>query len=444
MRLSSLIAAVMSLMLGRAALAQAGSPPAPTAQQAWGEIESSEPGLHVGDGWTFSVGVATPVGAGDLAASAARERASFESIVALARSCFDAASVDPPLGEGPAARLAEEAIFIARDKVSVAGLETVQVRQLVDGRFEAVHAIPSARLAAQRVVASDVLESLRLRHRSAPLPWPLAMLWVELADGDRDRAAALDALAAALGSEFGVGVSQSLRGERLECLPAAWNAIPRRLDGATRGALGLEQALRALGRRAHDSDLADRISEELSKAGWSRCAGAMQRLPRRVEYGAAVAPTPLQQRTAPVELTTPAAQIVLLTDGAFPFAPTPNAAIPDDRTRGFVIRQPAEAIPPLLAAMGTCPSAETLSEIAMALRGVGMHAESAAFSRAAFLLKPNHPFAGVDLLIALRATDRAAEAREVLAQVRAEASLDAWGRRQLDEIERWVAEAVPR
>lgn len=379
---------------------------------------------------------------------AAPRRARLELMELLAARCLDWGSIPETLGEAPAARLRDLGATIAIDRVSIAGFQIFESEVAEDGWLTVVGGIPSEVLDRQKVGVPDVRSRLIDRSRDRPLASPEAMLLMEIAASDSDRAAAKSAFAAGLSADFGSGVGQTLAAARVSCLPSGWRADPSPTgDAAVRGAT-LDDLLRRLGTRPHDAAATSAIAANFRATGWDRCAAAFEGCGLPVEFLAA--PARPRADDDPLALDGPVSRLILETGGTFPFAepaPVQDSAAADRRSeavRHFHAGEFVLAAEILVELVEACPSADALSYLAACLHQLGMDEQGVAFARAAFLMKPQHPYAGVNLLRALRATDGAAEVRTLLPQVRANASLDAWGRRQVDEIERWAAEAAPR
>lgn len=365
----------------------------------------------------------------------------------LAAQCLDWKGIPSTLGEAPAARLRELGATIAMDRVSIAGFQVFESEVSEDGWLTVVGGVPSEVLDRQRVGVGEVRTRLLERSQERPLASPEAMLLMEVAASDSERAAAKSAFAAALSEDFGPGVGQTLLRSRVSCLPSGWRADPAPTgDAALRGAT-LDDLLRRLGTRPHDAAATGAIAANFRATGWGRCAAAFEESGLPVEFGSVSARS--REDDDRLALDDPVSRLILETGGTFPFAepaPSQDPAAAERRSEAlwlFHSGESAAAAKILVELVEACPTAEALSYLAACLHQLGLDEQGVAFARAAFLMKPQHPYAGVNLLRALRATDRPAMAREVLPQVRANASLDAWGRRQLDEIERWVAEATP-
>ncbi len=376
---------------------------------------------------------------------AAPRRAQLEVQELLAAQCLDWESIPSTLGEAAAARLQELGATIAMDRVSIAGFQVFESAVSEDGWLTVVGGVPSEVLDRQKVGVGEVRSRLIDRSRERPLASPEAMLLMEVAASDSDRAAAELAFAVSLSADFGPGVGQTLARARVPCLSSGWRADPAPTGEAALRAATLDDLLRRLGSRPHDAAATNAIAANFRATGWDRCGAAFEGGGLPVEFRTASA----RSRTddGPIALDGPVSRLILETRGTFPFAeplPSQDAAAGErhfEALRRFHGGEPAAAAEILVELVEACPTSDALSYLAACLHQLGMDEQGIAFARAAFLMKPQHPYAGVNLLRALRATDRPAEAREVLPQVRAEASLDAWGRRQVDAIDRWLAEA---
>jgi hypothetical protein len=289
------------------------TPPSPA--EVWQSIGSPREGVQAKDGWTFSVASVRPVNQSTDALDLAIDKARFDAMVRLARTCFDPAQLVGSLKDAPAGRLAEQAVFVARNRISLAGVQAIESGVTPMGEARVVIAMPTSTLETQRLSSADVLEALASRASSEVLPLQLAMLWCELASPEQ-MAVARDELAESFGREVGEGVAQTIRGEKLACLSAGWKSLPKPLSEGALGKITLEVALSALARRPHDPMIAALVAARLAGDGWSACASAFSEAPELVRWRA----LPLESTDPPIPLTSPICRLLIETSGRFPVA----------------------------------------------------------------------------------------------------------------------------
>ena len=439
----SLFVLFMLVIVGGARSFSSASITPPSPAEVWQSIESPRDGIQAKDGWTFSVASVRPINQGSDALELAFDKARFDAMVRLARTCFDPVQIVGALKAAPAGRLTEQAVFVARDRISLAGVQAIESGVTAKGEARVVIAIPTRTLEAQRLSSADVLEALASRASSDVLPLSLAMLWCELASPEQV-AIAREELAESFGREIGNGLAQTIRGEKLDCLSAGWKSLPKPLSEGALGKITLDVALAALARRPHDPTIAEFVAARLMEDGWPACAAAFSEAPELVRWQSMSA----ESTDPPIALTSPICRLLIETSGKFPLSGAApgegrSPSVPSQAIALFNRGKVVEAGNLLVEASPDCPDADWLSYLSACLYQSGMDAEAALMAEVAFDLQPDHPFAGINLLRPLCRMGRLDRARELLLAVESRSALTAWGKRELEVIRLTIDPPAP-
>lgn len=421
-------------------------------EQVFAARESELPavGVRSFDGYTF----ATVISDGDRrgpGSSSAALRAMLEDRM---HATLPTLELKPSLGRAAAFA----AVGCVEGQVDLAGMVRVSQRRTPEGALRVVHAIPTARIEVVEMRLPQLVQCIDRRLVSGRASVADVLLMGELAPEAQVPGALVRSLAAICGDgiastasqswlrQGGLPLAQGIRGWG-DAISASVRATGtfgpglRPMDGmATSQIDDPEEAIRLLGTRANDPALLSRATELLRSLGWERCAAQLptttgtltpamdragSRLPREVRASLA--------SSAPVAT-------LLLTDGSCPIALAPGVGPNYERARvrfnegtgdGFI------ATASLLAPdFGATPRVEDGVLLAMSLLSLSDPGLAAPIARACFRCAPDHPHAGVTMLIALRQSGANDAMKLLLPQVEASARVDAWGAAQLESIRR--------
>jgi hypothetical protein len=335
-------------------------------------------------------------------------------------------------------------------------IETVAMVGRPDGTVMTVHSLRADRLRDVRLSVTDLVACLRTRLDAGRATLLDALLVAELDPDGVSQAEFSGWLDRLCGPGFAAtrtgqwpaaldGIEDWRRAadlalKRGESLSGAVNPTPLARCEAM---MDPGECLMLLGRRANDAHLLNRSRVLLLSQGWTRSAAMLPQ--RGAACGGLVDPG--QSRVAAltrhmVATSAPFLQL-LLSDGTAEIAMSRVAAPSYEEARiafnGATPESLQRATSLLAQSFVTTPDVPTAVLLSAALLALDDPAIAFPVARLAFRQSPEHPYAGVNMLRAAKACGRREIAAAMIEEVKAKASLDAWGKSQLAEIESWLA-----
>lgn len=423
-----------------------------------------KPGIHFSGSWVFST-IHSSVKSSDseLGAEIKVNKANFDAIRGILLW---------KVGEASALNDRSDAVRIAGTDIALSCLkQDVELKlirevfsQEVGDSLVVVQGMPRATFDLIEVKSENVVSCIAARAEAGPISVPEAMVLLELCSEDslpKARSFALNALS----DVYGIGIELTVRGVWMaseKTLPAQalelWCISVRRdvamgkdlsivtapMDAKLDG-LNIEERLAFLGHRMHDSNVRASVVASLVRDGWLRTAelfsGKMLPLATVADHSGSKLPLELRGKIA----STPIVTLLLLSGGQAPGQLSDNVEsklLIEARAAFNRIELPEliRAATLLQEAIALHPDQESMTLLGATLLALDDPSLARLVCRAAFKNNPAHPFAGVNLLLALRSLDMKDEARMVLDQVRRDASvnLTKWGNVQIALIAEWL------
>ena len=408
-------------------------------------------GVRSFDGFTFATLVAPGDRQGPLSAPAAL-RAMLQ---ARLHATLPTSEMQPAVGRAAAFA----GVGCVEGRIDVAGLVRVSEVRLSGGMVRVVHAIPSVRVDAVDVRLPQLLECLDQRLVSGRAAVADVLLLGELVPEAQAPGALVRSLAAVCGDgisatatkswlrEDGLPPVQGLRGWQESVATAVrtsgnFGPALRPLDAASVDRIAdPEEAIRQLGMRANDAALLGRARALLSSLGWSRCAAQLPAASATIEPAVDRPGSKLSPQLRAQVASLPMVTVLLLTNGMAPVRLGTGVGSNHPRAlQRFDQSTPesyAMAVDLLRQDLEAAPTVEGGVLLSMSLLSLGDAGLAAPIARACFRAAPEHPYAGVAMLLALQALDQKDVAKALLAQVEAKARLEDWGKGQLKGLRAW-------
>jgi hypothetical protein len=450
----SLVAALCAASAVSQALAQALTPEVAFKAHA---VALRDPGVRTIDGVTFATVVAPGKLQGPLSSAAALR----EMLKARMHETLPTSGLPPAVGRAAAFA----AVGCVEGTIDASGIVRVSSERLPDGMDRVVHGLPAARVNAVSLDLAGLLGCLDRRLVAGRASTPEVLLLGELvptADVPGALVRSLSAVcgdgiaATAAGTWLGNGGMPLQRGlaswqQSVAASVRSGSAFSAALLPLPRAELDAiadpEEALRRLGERANDAGLLSRARALLGSLGWKHCVEQLPSSTAPIAAAVDRAGSRLGPELRAQVASAPAVLVLLLTDAGAPLAMSRTAGPNQQRARAaYDAHSPkslATAVDLLRADFVASPTVEggvLLSAALLALEDPGLaYPVARACARAA----PDHPYAGVNALVALQKLGRAETARQLLAEVESQARLDDWGRSMLASVRAWCAPPAP-
>lgn len=432
----------------------AGPPTISTSQLIEQSRALSTTGLTEIGGWLISTEVVPATGDDTPLGDALLRKFRLLASARLIQSCFDAASIPESLGQGPRnflLRFGAGAALGPRRIERIAELPAVSI----EGGWSVSVALPRSTLESWRVGIADVIAAARSTVAAGGvLSAPEAMLLVESSDPGNAEANA--ALIESWSVTFGRGISAMAARRPVLCLPTGYSKWPASLSEEVVDDRSVDALILMLSERPFDPATAALLSDSLRKDGWTRCAefvDSLQTIPIRGELerteasgrdASATRSEGIGNRDEDAGrirrlLLSPACDLIIRSNGLFPFldgAEQAGSIVPS--ITAFERGELLDALEGFAASIELCPDADALSYGSACLLGLQHPDEAAAFARSAYRMKPRHPYAGVNLLRALRVLGERNEVARLLPEVSETAKVDVWGVDQLRQLRAWL------
>ncbi len=414
----------------------------------------STPGLAEIGGWSISTEIVPAFGDDAPLEETLLRKFRLLATARLIQSCFDSASIPESLGEGPRNFLLRSGAGAALGARRVERIAELPAVSIVGGWSVSV-ALPRSTLESWRVGIADVIAAARSTVAAGGvLSAPEAMLLVESSEpGDAQASAAL---IESWRVTFGAGIAASAERSGVLCLPSGYSTWPASLLEADVEDRSVDALLSMLSQRPFDPVTTSLLGSSLRRDGWRRCAEfveSLQTIPIRGHLDA-VQESPASESVKPSEpgserddgarrirqlLESPACDLIIRSNGLFPFvdeAEKAGSIVPS--ITAFERGQLLEALEGFAASIERCPDADALSYASACLLGLRLPEEAAALARCAYRMKPRHPYAGINLLRALRVLGDRNEVARLLPAVSDAAKVDVWGVDQLRQMRAWL------
>jgi hypothetical protein len=185
----------------------------------------------------------------------------------------------------------------------------------------------------------------------------------------------------------------------------------------------------------------------LASLGWQKCAEQLPSSTAPIVAAVDRAGSRLTPELRAQVAASPRVLVLLLTDAGAPLAISRGAGPNQQRARAAYdahsdqsLSAAVEYLRADFVASPTVDGGVLLSAALLALEDPGL---AYPIARACARVAPDHPYAGVNALLALRKLGRAELARAFLARVESQARLDEWGRSMIASVRAWCAPAEP-
>ncbi len=416
-----------------------------------------EPGVRTFDGVTFSTVVASGKLRGPLSSSSALR----EMLKVRMHETLPTTGLPPAVGRAAAFA----AVGCIEGAIDASGIVRVSAERLPNGLERVVHGLPTARITAVSLDMPSLLGCLDRRLISGRASTPDVLLIGELVPAADVPGALVRSLAAVCGDGIaatasctwldnaGVPLQRGLTSWQQSVaaavrsgsnFSAALQPLPQaELDGIA----DPEEALRRLGERANDAGLLLRARTLLVSLGWQKCAEQLPSSTAPIVAAVDRAGSRLAPEQRAQVASSPQVLVLLLTDAGAPLTISRGAGPNQQRARAAYDEHSnqslAAAVDFLRADFVASPTVDggvLLSAALLALEDPGL---AYPVARACTRVAPDHPYAGVNALLALWKLGRIELARELLASVESQARLDEWGRSMIASVRAWCAPSEP-
>lgn len=446
-----------------------GEPPELAADQLRTRLEkASTPGLQEIGGWVVATEVEASSPDQTQPPRLLRERLELLAIGRILSSRLDRDSVPDALERGPRNFLLEFGGGIALSNRVGDRFIRFPERRTSDGSWVVHVAVPERVADGWSVSAQQVFDRLRAwaGESDSSLSSPEAMLYLEMAP-ETEVPLAQAAVANAWTKRFGRGITETIERKPIRCLPPGYRSDFRQGSDSASTRASVDSLLFTLGQRPYDPEVLESLARALEADGWRRCAEYVRAFASirlaKPDVRSRVEPRPGLVEADPQDATLassrdkgdsrlqvasllagPTCELIIRSDGYFPFldgAESAGSIVPS--IKAFERGELLEALAGFAASIELCPDADALSYGSACLLGLQHPDEAAAFARTAYRMKARHPYAGVNLLRALRGLGERDEVARLLPEVSEVAKLDVWGVDQLRQMRAWLKATAP-
>ena len=396
------------------------------------EAELMQPGLHVFDGFCFSVGTYRSTGKSDGETSTTEEGATLVAFSHFLASALLLDDVPPAINKTLKADVRQRAADMIIQRLRVSGIDEVDEDVDEEGNVRVVLAVEDRAIQREKRhwnACVDLIRESAVEGNTTD-----AALWAEiLTVAGQDVSPAVEAWVKRLCRQ--PGLAATVRKTPFG-VTDGWTKLPETIDAAKISALTDERLLELLDRRPFDGQLIDAYRDRLTGAGrgvmskatrtWHRVARAKTQMPAER----------LTETLAAAELADPAdvpgVAVVLRYADTWPISK--EAAASPEAVTLFRRGEAPDALRVLLRQFAAEPSSDCANYIAACLLAIKLVDAAEAWSRLAIAWNPTHPFASVNLMRALEQRGHLAETRKLAEDLKGKAFLDDWGQSEVNRI----------
>lgn len=402
------------------------------------EAELKQPGLHVFDGYCFSVGTYRSTGTSDGATSTTEEGATLVAFSHYLAAALLLDDVPRAINAALKADVRKRAADVIIQRLRVSGIDEIDEEVDEQGNVRVVLAVEDGAVRKEKRHWNGCVDLIR---ESALEGNPSdAALWAEiLAATGQDVKPAVEAWVKRLCKQ--PGLAATIRKTPFG-VSDGWTKLPETIDGARISALTDERLLDLLDRRPFDGQLIDAYRDRLTAARRVVMSKATRTWHRVARAKTPMAAERVTETLAAAELadSMDVAGVAIVLRYADTWPVSKEAAASPEAVTLFRRGEVPAALRVLLRQFAAEPNSDGANYVAACLLAIERADAGEAWSRLAIGWNPTHPFASVNLMRALEQRGHLAEAKKLAGDLKGKAFLDDWGK---SEVARILAPPAP-